>query len=131
MAFWFFMLVCDLIIPCVMILFGRQFLQHPPEHINSTFGYRTTMSMKSRDTWAFAHRRCGQIWFWLGLLLLPLSALALLPFWNRSPQIIGTAGGIACFVQLFFMACSVLPVELALRANFDAIGRRKNPNARQ
>ena len=131
MAFWFFMLVCDLIIPCVMILFGRQFLQHPPEHINSTFGYRTTMSMKSRDTWAFAHRLCGKLWFRLGILLLPLSTLALLPFWQQDAQTIGTAGGIVCFGQLLVMVCSAIPVELALRANFDARGRRKKTTSRQ
>lgn len=125
MAFWFFMLVCDLIIPCVIIWFGRQFLRYPPERINKTFGYRTTMSMKNQDTWAFAHRLCGKIWFWLGLLLLPLSGLALLPFWRQDIQAMGMAGGLVCLGQLLVMMCSAIPVELALRANFDPSGRRK------
>ena len=124
-VFWLFMLAVDWIIPWVMILFGQLFLRQPPKNINRVFGYRTTMSMKNQDTWAFAHRQCGKVWFRLGILLLPLSALALLPFLQRSAQVMGTAGGIICFVQLLVMVCSTIPVELALRATFDASGRRK------
>lgn len=127
MIFWLFMLIIDWIIPCVMIFYGLSFLRQPPEKINSSFGYRTTMSMKNQDTWAFAHRYCGRIWFLLGLSLLPLSALALLPFWHQEAQTIGTAGGIICVAQLLLMVCSAIPVELALRATFDASGRRKKP----
>lgn len=124
-VFWLFMLLVDWIIPVVMILFGRLFLRQPPKNVNSVFGYRTTMSMKNQDTWAFAHRYCGRIWLWMGILLLPLSGLALAPFWHQESQIIGTAGGIICVVQLLVMMCSAIPVELALRATFDASGGRK------
>lgn len=127
-VFWLFMLLVDWIIPVVMILFGRLFLRQPPKNVNSVFGYRTTMSMKNQDTWAFAHRHCGRIWLGLGILLLPLSGLALVPFWRQESQIIGTAGGIICVVQLLVMVCSAIPVELALRATFDASGRRKQKN---
>lgn len=126
-GFWLYMLLVDCITPVVMILFGLQFLRNPPKQVNKVFGYRTAMSMKNQDTWAFAHRQCGKVWFLLGILLLPVSALALLPFWHQEVQIIGTAGGIICVAQLLFMVCSAIPVELALRANFDASGRRKKP----
>lgn len=125
MGFWLYMLLVDWITPVVMILFGRQFLRNPPKQVNKVFGYRTAMSMKNQDTWAFAHRHCGKLWFLLGLLLLPLSVLALLPVLHQDAQTIGTVGGIVCVVQLLVMVCSAIPVELALRANFDASGRRK------
>lgn len=124
-GFWLYMLLVDCITPVVVILFGRQFLRNPPKQVNKVFGYRTAMSMKNQDTWAFAHRYCGRIWFWLGILLLPLSLLALLPVLHRDAQTIGTVGGIVCVVQLLVMVCSAIPVELALRATFDANGRRK------
>lgn len=59
MGFWIFMVVMDLLIPLTMIGFGRYFLKSAPKEINVIFGYRTTMSMKNRDIWEFAHRYCG------------------------------------------------------------------------
>ena len=56
MGFWIFMLVMDLLLPGVMLWFGSLFLRGVPREINPVFGYRTAMSMKNRDTWAFAHR---------------------------------------------------------------------------
>ncbi|MCY6372198.1 SdpI family protein [Clostridium ganghwense] len=38
-------------------------MKKPPKEINSTFGYRTTMSSKNKDTWNFAHRYAGIVWF--------------------------------------------------------------------
>lgn len=51
MGFWFFMLIMDLLIPFTMIGFGKCFLKKAPDNINSVFGYRTSMSMKNKDTW--------------------------------------------------------------------------------
>ena len=49
MCFWWFMLLCDLIIPIVMVIAGRMMWKHCPKHINSMLGYRTTRSMKNMD----------------------------------------------------------------------------------
>ena len=48
MVFWCMMLLFTLMIPAVMIGFGRSFFKRPPRDINATFGYRTTMSMRIR-----------------------------------------------------------------------------------
>ena len=56
MGFWIYMLIMDLLIPTVMVLFGRAFLKKAPKEINYVFGYRTSRSMKNRDTWEFAHQ---------------------------------------------------------------------------
>ena len=42
MVFWCMMLLFTLMIPAVMIGFGRRFFKRPPRDINATFGYRTT-----------------------------------------------------------------------------------------
>ncbi|WP_268051132.1 SdpI family protein [Clostridium ganghwense] len=52
-----------IIISFTMIGFGLLFMKKPPKEINSTFGYRTTMSSKNKDTWNFAHRYAGIVWF--------------------------------------------------------------------
>ena len=62
-GFWIFMLIMDLLVPFTMIGWGKLFLDKAPKNINYTFGYRTTMSMKNQDTWQFAHKYCGKLWF--------------------------------------------------------------------
>ena len=54
MGFWIFMLIMNLLIPFTMIGFGRHFMRKAPQKINGIYGYRTTMSMKNRETWEFA-----------------------------------------------------------------------------
>ena len=48
MGFWIFVLIMDLLIPCVMIGFGKYFMKKAPNEINAMFGYRTSMSMKKK-----------------------------------------------------------------------------------
>ena len=36
-------------------------MKKAPKEINSVFGYRTSMSMKNKDTWEFAHKYCGKV----------------------------------------------------------------------
>ena len=62
MCFWWFMLICDMIIPIVMVIVGRMMWKHCPKYINGMLGYRTTRSMKNMDTWKFAHDDCGKLW---------------------------------------------------------------------
>ncbi len=124
-GFWAFMLLMDLLVPLVMIGFGKLFLSKAPRNINRIFGYRTEMSMKNQDTWQFAHNYCGKLWFWLGWILLPLSAAPLLFVFGKDIAVIGTAGGIVCVVQLLPLAGSIFVTERALKKAFDRHGRRK------
>ena len=55
MWFWWFMLICDLIIPIAMVIGGRMMWKHCPKNINSMSGYRTTRSMKNMDTVSYTH----------------------------------------------------------------------------
>lgn len=52
MWFWWFMLICDLLIPIVMVVGGRMMWKHCSKHINGMSGYRTTRSMKNKDTYS-------------------------------------------------------------------------------
>ena len=125
MGFWIFMLVMDLLLPGVMLWFGSLFLRGVPREINPVFGYRTAMSMKNRDTWAFAHRYCGRLWFRLGLILLPLSVIPLLVVISSNVGTIGIVGGVVCGVQSVPLLGTVILTERALRRTFDRTGRRK------
>ena len=125
MGFWIFMLVMNLLIPCIMIGFGRMFRISSPKEINSFYGYRTTMSMKNKDTWEFAHNHFAKIWYRLGLILLPLTLVAMLLVLGKDIDTIGTYGGIICVLQLIPLIASIFPTERALRKNFDQNGIRK------
>ena len=125
MLFWLFMLAADLIIPVTMIVISRAYLHHPPEHISMDHGYRSTRSMKNEDTWRFAHQYGGKWWLWVGAILLPVSAAAMIPFARSDIKTTGIAGGVACGVQLIVLLLSFAPVEWALKRNFDENGIRR------
>ena len=125
MFFWIFMLIMDLLIPLTMIVIGRLFSIKAPKNINSTFGYRTTMSMKNKDTWEFAHKFCGKLWFRCGLILLPISVIPLVFVFNKGIDRIGIVGGVVCVIQILPAVGSIFSTESALKKIFDQNGFRR------
>lgn len=125
MGFWIFMLLMDLLVPLTMIGFGKLFMTKSPRNINAVFGYRTTMSMKNKDTWEFAHKYFGKLWFRCGLVLLPLSVIPLMFVFGKDADMIGAVGGTVCTVQLVPLIGSIFPTEAALKKTFDKNGIRR------
>lgn len=125
MWFWWFMLSCDLLIPLLMIISGRMMWKHPPKNINGIVGYRTARSMKNIDTWKFAHAYCGKLWWKMGWMLLPPSAIILFPFYNCTEDKIGVVGGALCMIQCVFLLIPIFFTERALKRNFTDKGARR------
>nr|WP_314767091.1 SdpI family protein [uncultured Lachnoanaerobaculum sp.] len=128
MNFWIFMLVMNLLTPLVMIIFGRVFEKKPPKIGMSkfAFGYRTIMSMRNAETWEYAHRFFGKLWFRFGIALGVISIIALFFVIGKDKDTVGFAGMIICYVQMAVMLIPVIPTEISLRRNFDKNGKRKN-----
>lgn len=126
MGFWIFMLVVNLILPITMIFLGRYYSRKAPKNINWVYGYRTPMSTKNKDTWEFAHKYFGKLWYKFGIILLPITVIAMLFVIGRSENIIGIVGEIICGVQAVVMVLVIHPTERALRRNFDKQGNRIN-----
>ena len=124
MAFWIFMLVFSVMIPVMMISFGISFIRSAPKQINYVFGYRTSMSMKNRETWEFAHKHCGRLWTRFGAALLPLSVIPFLFVLNCEKNVVGNVGTIVIMIQLAVLILSIFPTEIALKRNFDRDGNR-------
>ena len=124
MAFWVFMAVVSLFIPIIMVIFGKSFLKAAPKEINGIYGYRTAMSMKNQDTWEFAHKHFGKVWFYAGLILLPLNIIPLLFVMGESKDLIGTVGIVVCLIDTAVMLLSIIPTEKALKKTFDSDGNR-------
>lgn len=124
-AFWIFVMAFDLMIPGLMIGFGKEFQRNPPTEINPGYGYRTSMSMKNKLTWDFAQRHMGKVWYQAGRILLIPSVVPLLLVLGRDIALAGTVGIVICGVQLVVMLGSIPVVERALKKNFDKNGKRK------
>ena len=125
MGFWFFMLAMGLLFPVIMILFGAVFMKAAPKKINYTFGYRTDMSMKNRDTWEFAHKHIGKLWFRFGLLLIPITVIPMLFVIGKTENIVATVGLIVSFVNTVTLIVPIFFTEKALNKTFDKDGNRK------
>lgn len=118
-------MICDLIIPIMMMVFGSIMKKRAPKGINYLFGYRTTRSMKNQDTWKFAHDHCGRLWWRLGLAMLSITMLIHIPFYNSDEAIMGTVTTIVMTLQVVVLIVSIIPTELALKRTFNDDGTRK------
>jgi len=112
-----------------MIIFGYIYSKKPPQKPKSKFaysGYRTPMSMKNEETWEYANRFFGKLWFRFGIVLGLISIIPLFFVIGKDKDTVGFAGLIICYVQLVAMLLPVIPTELALRRRFDKYGNRKD-----
>ena len=125
MGNWFMMLGFNLLIPAIMLGAGKLFLKKAPKDINWIFGYRTTMSMKNQDTWDFANRYMGKLWFRWGLILSPISAVPMLLVLGSGEDTVGGVCGAVTFLQIIPLLISIAVTERALRRHFDKDGNRK------
>ena len=124
-AMWVIMFFVELFIPLAMIGFGRIFMRGGPKDINKTFGYRTKLSMKNKDTWEFAHRYCGKLWTITGLVMLPVSEIPLIFVLKRDTDAVALVGLLVMFAQLVPMLVPILLTEAALKRTFDEKDERK------
>lgn len=124
MGFWIFMLTMELLIPVTMIGYGKIFLKKVPKEINGMVGYRTSMSMKNKETWEFAHLYCGKLWYRLGWVSLFPSVIAMLFVIGKDNDTVGYRGLIITIIQCVLLIGPIFPTERALRRNFDRDGRR-------
>lgn len=107
-----------------MIGFGKSFQSHAPKEINSIYGYRTTMSMKNKDTWEFAHRYCGKLWWQIGWGLLAFTVVAMLTALGKDDDTASIHAGIISAVQIVFLILPVFFTEKALKKAFDKDGKK-------
>ena len=124
-AFWIFMLIVVLLTPLILIGFGRMFIVNPPKEINPLFGYRTKRSMRNRDTWIFAHKYIGKLWFVGGLISLPFSLVPMFYIMAENTDLVGITGLIIVCIQAVLMIATIVPTEIALKRHFDDFGKTR------
>lgn len=125
MGFYIFLFLCNLLIPLIMLIAGYSMYKNPPKEINGIVGYRTAMSRKNKDTWAFAHNYCGKLWMKSGVILLIPTVIAQIPFIGSGENVVGTVSIMIDVIQLAVLIGSIVPVEKALKRTFDENGNRR------
>lgn len=125
MGFWCFLLVCNLLLPVIMIVAGRLMWKHCPKEINGIYGYRTRRSRINEDTWKYAHEYCGKLWWKLGFIMLIPTIITFILFINSSHKTIGTVGLFPCIIQCIIMIATVFATENALKKAFTDDGMRR------
>ena len=126
MGFWIFLTICNLLLPALMIVLGKEFIKNPPKTINGIYGYRTPRSKKNQDTWNFAHLYCGQLWWKIGWVMLPLAVIGMLPAIKKNDNIVGVMGTVVIIAECIVLFASIFFVERALVKKFDNDGNLKN-----
>lgn len=125
MGFWIFMFIMVLLIPLTMIFFGWLLFRKTPKEINYVYGYRTKRSMMNEETWRFANQYFGKVWYLCGLILAPLSVIAIGIVFGKGPGTVGTVGGIITMLQMLPLIGAIVPTESELKKNFDENGKRR------
>lgn len=123
MAFGYIMLLVILLMPLMMVGFGLLLMKNPPKKINSYYGYRTRRSVRSQETWDFAHYYFGKLWLVCGLVSIPISLVPICLVLGKSEQVISVAGLIVLGIQTLLLLVTILLTERALKKNYDEFGR--------
>ena len=124
MALWFGIAFTVIIIPALMMIFGKYYIKQAPKNINHFVGYRTTRSMKNKETWKFAHNYMGKLWYKYGIVLFVISAALMLLTIGQDEDAVGGLAAIITTVQVFVMIVPGILTEKALKENFDEEGNR-------
>ncbi len=140
MGFWIFMLCMVLLLPLAMIILGKRARDYEvKDKFNMSkyrrkinilgekewlylSGYRTWRSMKNDETYKFAQKEAGKYWYSSGIILLLPSIISMFLVIGRDKNTISCDGLAVVAVQMIVMLMSIIPVERALKNNFDKNG---------
>lgn len=144
MGGWIFMLCMVLLIPLTMIIWGKYSINNEVKgKIDISkyrrksqvrgekewlylSGYRTRRSMKNDKTFKFAQKLFGKWCYRLGIIIIIPSILSMFFVLGKDKNTISWTGLAVVAVQMIVMMMPIIPVERALKNNFDKDGNRLN-----
>lgn len=125
MTFFIFMLIMALLIPITMISFGYYFKSKPVSVLTFGTGYRTKRSLQSKETWEYAQRIFGKLWFLCGVILLIISLVLFIFLYHKDIDQISWISIALIYVQIVGMLLPIPIIERKLKQNFDQEGHKK------
>lgn len=69
------LIFCTMVMSLIFLVGGYSLRKTAKRKINHVIGYRTSLSMKNEDTWAFANDELGKIWIKIGWFIVPFTIL--------------------------------------------------------
>lgn len=73
--------------------------------------------MKNRDTWEYAHARCGTLCFKSSLILLPINLFSMLFMIGKTENVVGCGSLVLLVLNAAVMLTAILLTESALQKN--------------
>ena len=122
MGFHIAMTLCAMLLPITMIAVGAWYFFHTPTELNHWSGYRTPMSMKSPQTWFFAQKMIGRLWFPAGMLMTPLTLNLMLLLPDGTEASVESAVMLVITLQTVILLGTIVIVEILLYKHFDKNG---------
>ena len=108
-----------ILLPILLIVFGWWLKYTTPKNRLGAFGYRTERSRRTQQAWNFSNKMAGKYWLLEGIIMLPVSVLAL---WLLHTRFQGEGYTIVCCVLLLVqILCMMIPmpfVERSLKNKF-------------
>lgn len=108
-----------MIMPIVMVGCGGLWRKQPPKSINKFYGYRTARSMKSKESWDFAHKYIGRIWFKLGVGIAIFTIIIFFIFKNSNDSTLGKVFVNLMIIQIITLIVPIISTEIALKRKFE------------
>lgn len=122
MTGWITLLLSNLFFAALLTAGGFWLARQPPPR-GLMLGYRTPRSKLSDETWDYANRAWGRLMRLLGPIWAAVVVVAMLVALGRSDAFVAVYGCGLLFGAALVALLSMVPVERALRREFDADGR--------
>lgn len=117
---WILSFLSAQVIPVTVLAAGYYYKNRVPKTMKT--GYRTARSTRSRESWVFAHRMLGRLWRPLGWVMLTVSFFGMFAVLIINKDALEKATSVLAIAQTVVMVGSLIPVERALKQNFDENG---------
>ena len=118
MSIWWIMSFAVLLTPLLLIAFGRMLYSNTPQNINNFFGYRTQRSMKNLETWDFANKYIGKLWFKCGMAIIVPSLIPMCLVYGKDTDVVNLVGMILIVTQTLLIIVTIPITEKALKNKF-------------
>lgn len=108
----------NFVLPIGLTFYGLMYRFRAYRKMSYFFGYRTSLTQLSKETWEYANKRVGNLWMKAGLIYTVITILYVFLFQNTSerPSIILFALGFALIMYTF------VTIEKEIKAKFDDKG---------
>ena len=112
---YIFIFALVMLTPLCLLFVGLRWRSHPPQRQTARIAYRTPLSSKNDETWAFAHRHLSKLWIRIGLILSIVSAF-LMVMWRDIylDVFLWIIGG-----QMLLLCISAFLIEGLLKTTFE------------